>query len=362
MAPQKNLALLSKQMEGQNSIHDYDVVVSYNQEELNKFLLDRAAEVGTPTSTGLQWVEHTKSTVSPTPIRPNSHAKPWFCPYPYLFIVGCIDSLFDQMFMIPLLTAGSALLPDDFDEEDFTNYLEVAFSKPSLQILDQEGNIYFTALMTGSKRMVRDRDQKEKTTKIENVMLVISTRLAAVRGTTNAAGKFTPDSSPDPSGANDVRIIEPGHDTALGVCINFESLMSVDFYNYGEGGNTPDDLNKLTSLIKAEVERRFKDSGFQYCLAGLNNEKPKDPGDSIVLQPAHFTFSVVHGDDESTSAICMAIILKDNTRAGPKPPPFYFTPGGEQVNPIPTECTASIIFSHRVMAGLFIMVCPSIHR
>ncbi|KAK4140763.1 uncharacterized protein C8A04DRAFT_14673 [Dichotomopilus funicola] len=220
-------------MEGQNSIHDYDVVVSYNENELNNFLLQRAAEVGTPTSEGLKWVEHTKGTVPPTPIH-------------------------------------------DFDEE-YTNTLEVAFGSPSLQILDREGNITFSAPMTGSKTVVRDSDGREKITKFANVKVVITASLSTVSGTTNAAGKFTPDPSPDPSRANEVRIIESGNDTALGVCIDFPSLLAVDFYNDGQGGNSPDDLDQLTSLVKAKIERRFKDSGFQYCLAGLNNEKPQDP-------------------------------------------------------------------------------------
>lgn len=300
--PQKSLALLAEQMQGENSIHDYDVLVSYNQAELNKILLQRAEEVGTPTSEGLKWSENTK---------------------------------------------------DDFDEE-FTNTVEVILGKPSLQILDHEGNITFSTPFTGSNAITRKRDGKTKTTKFENVKVVITSSLAAIQGTTNAAGKFTPKSSPEPSRAGAVKVIEPGKDVSLGICIDFPSLLSVDINNDGQGGNTADQLDRLTNLVKAKIERRFKEAGFQYCLAGLNNETPKDRGSSIVLQPARFTFSVVHGDI-NTSAVCMGVLLQDNPNAGDNPPSIQFAPNGKVVNPIPTGRTASVIFSHRVMASLFIV-------
>jgi hypothetical protein len=58
--PQKNLAHLAEQMQGENSLRDYDVLVSYNQTELNKTLLERAAEAGTPLTEGLTWSKDTK--------------------------------------------------------------------------------------------------------------------------------------------------------------------------------------------------------------------------------------------------------------------------------------------------------------
>lgn len=63
----------------------------------------------------------------------------------------------------------------------------------------------------------------------------------------------------------------------------------------------------------------------------------------------------MYGADD-TSAICMGILLEDNQNAGSTPPPIQFTPMGKPVNPIPTGRTASVIFSHRVMASSFIVV------
>lgn len=58
--PQENLAKLAEKMQGEDSLHDYDVLVSYNQTELNKILLERAAKAGTPLVEGLSWTEETK--------------------------------------------------------------------------------------------------------------------------------------------------------------------------------------------------------------------------------------------------------------------------------------------------------------
>jgi hypothetical protein len=184
--------------------------------------------------------------------------------------------------------------------------------------------------------------------------------LSVVRGTTNAAGGFTPDASPDPSRAGAVKVIEEGNNAALGICINFSQLLSVVVENDAQGGNTADQLDSITELMKAKIERRFMDSGFQYCLAGVNNKALAGPGYSIVLRPARFSFSVVYGDN-NTSAVCMGILLDDNQNAGPTPPPIQFAPNDKPVNPIPTGRTASVIFSHRVMVSTFIMVSYSIY-
>lgn len=106
------------------------------------------------------------------------------------------------------------------------------------------------------------------TTTFENVKIVIIASLTAVHGTTSAAGGFTPNASADPSPAGTVRVIEQGNNTALGICINFPELLSVAVKNGGQGGNTPDQLDRIEESVKAKIERKFRDAGFPVLPCG----------------------------------------------------------------------------------------------
>ncbi|KAH6637047.1 hypothetical protein F5144DRAFT_569522 [Chaetomium tenue] len=243
--------------------------------------------------------------------------------------------------------------PDEFGDKR-TNTVVVNLGRPSLQILDHDGNITFSAPFTGSNTITRKSDGRTAIKTFENVKIVITANLSVVQGTTDAASRFTPGASPNPSRAGAVRIVEQGGDAALGICIDFPALLSVVIEDDGQGGNTPNELDRIAEVVKASLERKFRTAGFQYCLAGVNNKAPANSGDSFVLRPARFSFSVIHGDDD-TSAICMGILLEDNHNAGSTPPPIEFTPKDSHVNPIPTGRTASVIFGHRVMANSFIV-------
>ncbi|KAK0669443.1 hypothetical protein QBC41DRAFT_223864 [Cercophora samala] len=202
-------------MEGIDSLGDYDVLVSYNQEALNTILLERLTEVGPITSKGLEWEENGTGKQSDT----------WGDPV--------------------------------------TTTVKINLQKPALQISDGDGRIFFTASLSGSQT-VRRADGKTHTEEFTHIKLVITTSLSSVHGTMNDAGDFTPHPSSTPASAGAVVVMEPNQQVTVGTCINFANLLSVDVDNDTDGSHSSDKLDQISALVKAKIERKFKDSGLQY--------------------------------------------------------------------------------------------------
>jgi hypothetical protein len=302
--PLKNLTSVAEDMKGENCLGDYDVLVSYNQTALNAVLLKRAALIGTIGD--ISWSKDDKDT--------------W--------------------------------------GDDVTIETKVEFKNPSLQFADEEGDVHFSVPFSGSIKTTRKKDKNAVETKFAKVKIVIVAPLSSVHGTTNADGDFTPSPSSAQFKPGAVILMDPGVKTTYGVCINLPNLLSADIKNDTDGTTSNDELVNIDAIVKATLEKKFKDEGLRYCLAALSNDYKPDSTTSLVLQPKHFAFSVAHSDDDG-SALSLWILLKGNPNAGPGSP-LPFAPQGRRLNPIPSGRTASIIFSHRVMATHFLV--PSLQK
>ncbi|KAF3040476.1 hypothetical protein E8E12_005074 [Didymella heteroderae] len=305
MAVRLTTPQLVEQMKGRDTLNGWDVLVSYNEAQVNA-LLDKRAQA-------LQALTQNVS-----------------------FTVN---------------------VQDDFDDTQSETYgYNLSLSSPKLRFSGPNGKIQLTFALTGSQ-------SKGELTKIipqNQFQVKIGASLANVRGELDDPSSKTADFKPAADAEktktppNYVTLMPKQGNAAQGVCIDFKDPdMGVEIVWADSSKKTgiPDVMFKVGERLK----KHFQDSlGLKYYIAGMSNAYDAGTG-STLLQPRKFCFSCTAGtaQDGSDGTLSIWVILdKGNdgqAQESSGKTSLTFHPSDADVHPIPLESNATVIFSHKVI-------------
>jgi len=186
-------------------------------------------------------------------------------------------------------------------------------------------------------------------------------RLVCTTALVNVAG-YTPDNSttfvPDPSkpiaGANHIVILDPGATELHNICIDF-SKPNCKVVNASGPASSNDMLAAYNSLLLSDIEQHFSEAGgLKYYLAGISNVYNPSDVTSDVLRPTRFCFTSVLGDSTKNIPGALSIWIavqggNGNNTSGTTE--VSFAPDSVDVHPLPLDSSASVIFSHDLIAN-----------
>ncbi|KAF3903711.1 hypothetical protein AA313_de0209145 [Arthrobotrys entomopaga] len=188
------------------------------------------------------------------------------------------------------------------------------------------------------------------------VLLFLRPKLSSIQGTWSKDG-WTPSDNPDPKPTDYVTIFEPGDVEARNVCLDFGSIAEIDISIIAEDPDNKDVAEFLDTTARKALLTHFKDTaGYQLYLAGVTNSFEPDEESSTVLRPTAFAITTIDGTSTSPSTICFWIAVEGGANNGKRPSgegSFTFHPHQEDMCPIPKGSTASIIFSYNLMMDRF---------
>ncbi|KAF5544644.1 hypothetical protein FMEXI_6473 [Fusarium mexicanum] len=288
---------LVEAMKGEDTLSGWDVLVSYNEAQLNALLAERARTLN--------------FTV------PNT----WETPYKE-FVSG----------------------------NTYTLVFDVTLSQPTMKFADTTNSI---TLIMGLAGQYVVKETGMTTALPAGLTCEVSTSLVNVAGEWHEEG-WTPappiEGEQEPKKDNWVVIIEPGDSNARGICVDLKYCV----VELGEasGANIPEGtMALLDPQIKPFIRKHFAKYGYRLCLAAVSNHFDVSEADSELLRPEKFCFTVQSG------ALLMWIGLKGGPNTGTTPTSqtsISFAPSSIARSPIPMGNNASIIFSHTTMASLFL--------
>ena len=317
---QQNLPTLVTEMAGKDTLCGWDVLVSYNENQINSLLQARASDIGmlrpltwNVSVTGNTCRELERMTTAETPIDP----------FPY------------QVTII------------------------IQLSNPTIQFQDSTGFVTLTCPFTGTYTYFV-AGKSEVTPFPAGLQLQLSTSLVNVSGSWDSNSDFQPGPN-TPSPSQWVVLMDPGADIAQAVCIDFTNL-TANVSNTPSGNTGEGNLATFNSWIIGFVTAHFQGVSLRYYLAGVSNQYDPNYAGSEVLQPTSFCFTVVRGDaaNNSPGTLNMRIGLKGGSGQREGQAHLVFAPNGQEVDPIPSGNNASVIFSHDTMANLFLKVRYSV--
>ncbi|GAB1194493.1 hypothetical protein APSETT444_003739 [Aspergillus pseudonomiae] len=292
--------VLVESMKGKDTTHGWDVVVSYDEDKINDFL----------------------------------EAHP----------ISAIESL------PPFRGTGHD--EDDSGQVVAREYeFDIKLRSPKLQFIGRHGLAKLDFTITGTYK--RHPSSSASVNQLpDGYQASIGAELYNVLGTLNDAGGnrqfISPPSSHQsgPNNATDVQL-----NSARGVYL---SLKEPEVHFQPQGG-------KISSAAKDALRdglRNYLQQGTQeYLIAGVAGYDT-DPS-MIAIRPARFCFTVTPKDEDGTPGfLSMWIGVEGGHKNGLQPSgmtTLAFQPGGTTYrSPIPSQTSASIIFSHDIMAGLFL--------
>ncbi|MCJ1281789.1 hypothetical protein MMC26_001112 [Xylographa opegraphella] len=304
MAKKLSTADLVKEMNGRDTLNGWDVLVSYDEDSINKLLSVRAEALTTL-----------------------SKVDPW-----------------------------SLEVKDDWDGTVKFDY-NVVISKPKIQFTGTKSRIMLSFGLTGSvAKNGKARDLPP------NLVLNIETDLRNVTGTlsdkaTPSTADFVPatDAASTMADANHVVLMRPEAGAAQGVCIDLASdslgveILATD----NPGALLPDAVTKMSEGLKAHLRSH---GGLKMYIAALSNVYSAAHGSSL-LKPQAFAFTCIGGDKGVPGTLCMWAGVEGGANGGKwasARQDLSFHPDQFNVHSIPLESTASVIFSHQLMASYFI--------
>ncbi|KAK6544733.1 hypothetical protein TWF694_001418 [Orbilia ellipsospora] len=295
---------LVNEMKGKETTNGWDMLVSYNVQQINDLLKVRAEKL------------------------------------PGVLNIGKIVTQYQDPFADD----------DEEDEATVAMVFELKLSTPTLQFNDGQGQVTLHFPMEGT---TKKGDSSPKAIKPGHSLQIV-TNLTNVSGTlTDTANPhladFTPDSNATKTPSKHVVILDPGLTKAQGICIDFSSIKPGTLTVLDPKGKE----SRLANTIKTELTNHFMETGgLRYYIAGISNSYQSQQG-SEFLKPSAFCFSVIPAADAGQGTLCMWIDVKDGGGNGDRPTgptSLTFHPDKQDVHPIPEGSTASIIFSYRLMA------------
>lgn len=300
---------LVKRMKGMDTIHGWDVLVTYDVDKINKLLK-----------------------------------------------VNKIEALEDLSNF-----GGDCEIEDENGNKSPRTYdFNVVLETPILEFQSVFGKAKLTADLKGTYQAVAPTLGKKSSIK-DGLKLQFEVDLANVKGTysqTNGKTTFSKDTSSaefQSVPVNYVVELPKIKDSARGICLSFNDAK-------------PTILGSSTAKLSANVNEAFFDglkkkaqasSYSEHFIAGVTPYMA-DPA-MVVLQPVSFCFSVQQEDVQKKlpGALLMWIAVKGGYNNGKRESgttELRFEPDGNAASPIPDGSSASIIFAHDLMANAFFKV------
>lgn len=257
---------------------------------------------------------------------------------------------------------GTARVDGNDDQpEDRTYEFKLSLMNPVLQFQSAYGKAKLSANITGTFQQISPRNMHPKDFP-DGYQLQFDVDLKNVKGTYSETDNHTifyPDKSDDQFKSvttNYVVKLSPEKSSARGICLTFEDAKGTLI------GNPPKDKeltagvkmalhDGLSPAIKALPQEHFITGVTQY----MADQK------MIVLQPTWFCFTVQPADvpNKLPGALLMWIAVQgghDHGKQQGGATELHFEPDSDSASPIPDQCSASIIFSHNIMANAFFVV------
>ena len=233
---------------------------------------------------------------------------------------------------------------------------------PQLQFLGSQGRVRLSFSFAGSRTPEKD----DEWTFDPGFNVQVETQLANVAGTlsnlsTPATAEFqaTSDAAQTAAPANSITLMPPDPGAAKAVCLNLtDDNMSVEIVS---ALKPPVPLPEELILVQTKLRENIRSAaGLKYYIAGLSNVYNSTPG-SDLLKPKAFCFTCMPGSAEKKTpgSLCMWISVEggaDNGARSSGQTSVTFHPNDKDLQPIPKDSTASVIFSHRLMTN-YITVC-----
>ncbi|KKY25178.1 hypothetical protein UCRPC4_g01984 [Phaeomoniella chlamydospora] len=199
--------------------------------------------------------------------------------------------------------------------EEVTILIDFVLTNPTLRIQDTFGACQAIFSISGSYTF----QKTGRTTQLpNNLVLIVTTSLATVKGVCAVDGQFTP--TPDPKDKtgkppNWVEILEPGASVAQGICLNFAGCKAT--IADASGDPLSEGLRNLNAVIRDKIEERFSDNaGLKWYLAAVNNTYDTSKTNAAVLQPTSFCFTVMPGAGTTPASLLMWIAVKGGKANG----------------------------------------------
>jgi hypothetical protein len=197
--------------------------------------------------------------------------------------------------------------------------------------------------------------------------VMLETQLINVSGTLSdtsnpATAEFVPapDAAATAAPANSVTLMPPDAGSAKAVCIDFQDdKISVEIVS-----NTAPAKPIPTPLLVTHIRLREylrASAGLKYYLAGLSNVYAGAAG-SDLLKPNTFCFTCVPGNSTQNipGSMCMWIGVEGGSSGTQSTgqTSVTFHPSDKDLQSIPKESTASVIFSHNLMTKYIVVSWP----
>ncbi|KAI1188267.1 hypothetical protein F5B17DRAFT_429684 [Nemania serpens] len=150
-----------------------------------------------------------------------------------------------------------------------------------------------------------------------------------------------------------------GENVTRGICLVFRDT-TVKVTNPSTDAKVQAIINRLRADITTATADHLDKSTYYYFIAGLNTPQRRIRNSTMVtLQPKSFCFTLLAGDAQLglPGTLVMWIGVEGGNHNGQQPggsTSLTFHPDTRDVNPVPLKNTASIIFSHDLIAREFI--------
>ncbi|KAH8689860.1 hypothetical protein BGW36DRAFT_432825 [Talaromyces proteolyticus] len=306
--PQMTFSTLIREMEGNNTTRDWDVLVSYDEEKINKVLEKMEQETSKD------------------------------------FVITKKDED-----------------PNTGDLIDIEYRLKIA--NPTLQFTFTDSEAEVSYKLTG--------DYGKLPIKVpDNTTMKITAKIASLQGkvtTTSKSPSFVPYKEAIEAPENQwvkqgpnyvVRIADVGH--AQGVCIIFRKCR-VTLHNKSQDETVQRRVASIEAAVRQNISDEMAESGFHYVVSAVNAPVPLvRETTSVTLRPKSFCFSFYQRDEANKrpGALIMWIGVDGGYNNGDHEEgstSLHFQPGDREVNPIPQKSSASIIIMHDLLARKFLM-------
>jgi hypothetical protein len=240
---------------------------------------------------------------------------------------------------------------------------DLTLSSPKLRFSGSNGRVQLTFDLTGSFA----KGEMKKNLGGNEYRVKIAASLSNVRGSLDDPSSKTADFEPASDAEktktppNYVTLMPMQGNSAQGVCIDFQDPdlgVEIAWADPSKKLGVPDIFYTVGERLKTHLRDAV---GLKYYIAGMSNVYDAGTG-SKLLQPRKFCFSCTAGSaqDGSDGTLSIWVILdkgnKDQAQESSGKTSLTFHPGDADVHPIPTESTATVIFSHRVI-GDYLRVC-----
>ncbi|KAL6718462.1 hypothetical protein ACLMJK_004553 [Lecanora helva] len=232
--------------------------------------------------------------------------------------------------------------------------------KPKLFFLGSQGRVRLTFSLTGSRKPeVGDLWEIDPgfNVQLETQLLNVSGNLSDT--SSPATADFVPvtDAAKSATSANAVTLMPPDAGAAKAVCLNLvdDNILTEIVSTSKPPTPLPDELLLIQTKLKEYIRNA---AGLKYYIAGLSNSYASTAG-SDLLKPKAFCFTCIPGNPEKKipGSLCMWISVEggsDNGARASGQTSVTFHPGDKDLQSIPKGSTASVIFSHKLMTKYII--------